>query len=478
MEFVNRLEELKVLEEAHISKNASFVVIYGRRRLGKTELIRQFLSKIDNSVYYLATEENSIKQLKGFSSLVGIRLGDEDLARFGAADWESLFLRISKTKLKSRLTIVIDEFPHIVKADKAIPSIFQKGWELYMKESDAMLILCGSSINMMQNDVLNQASPLYQRNTAVIMLKPLGVEHLLGLTPGFKFMDALKAYLMFGGVPAYYVYIEGTKSFEGILERMFIQGSVFLDEISVILSEEVKNTAIYLDIIDFIANGVNRPSEIASKLAIPASNVIRYLNLLLKIGIVRRSMPVTKNVDRRSKSGIYEIADNYAFFWSRYIKKNMEKMALEGSSAVVSTVQNEFDSFASIMFERFSIDMIAFLSKNGRLSQKFTKLGRWWGIDSSRKNSENQEEIDIVALNEDTKEMLFAECKWTSKPTGIDVYMDLKRKSKLVQWHNDSRKEHFALFSKSGFTDGMKELAKKEGAMLFDLEAIEKELRP
>jgi hypothetical protein len=477
MEFVDRIEELKALKYAYESKNASFVVLYGRRRLGKTELIKQFLKGVDSSAYYLATEGGSAKQLRSFSNLVGMRLGDEELVRFGSVDWESLFLRISKAELKSRLVIAIDEFPHIARIDKAMPSIFQKGWELYLKESNVMLILCGSSISIMQKEVLNQASPLYQRNTAVLRLRPLGIEHAMKLAKNLEFIDALKTYFIFGGVPAYYAYVDGSKSFNEILERIFSKGSTFIDEMSVILSEEARNTGTYIDIIDYIANGVNRPSEIASKLAIPASNVIRYLNLLLAVGVVEKLLPVTKDAKRKSKGGVYEIKDNYTLFWSRYVKRNTEKLSLKGADAVVSAVEQGFDSFASMMFERFAAEMIAFLSRSGRLGLAFTKLGRWWGTDASRRSNENQEEIDVVALNEDTNNILFAECKWTVNPIGIGIYTELKRKAAIVQWHNEERKEHYALFSKSGFTDEMKEMGKKDNVLLFDLEAIEKALK-
>ena len=475
MEFVDREEELKALKENYKSKKASFVVMYGRRRLGKTELIKQFLKGI-KGVYFLATDEDITKQLKSLSSLIGVKLGIEDLARFGTVDWESLFMRIANVELKERLVIAVDEFPHLVKADKAIPSIFQKGWELYLKDRNVMLILSGSSIGMMQKEVLNQASPLYQRNTAIIKLKPLRVDYAIKMAGSLKFIDALKVYFIFGGIPAYYTYIEECKNFDEVLEAIFKQTSIFVDEISVILSEEAKNTGVYLDIIDFIANGVNRPSEIASKLAIPASEVIRYLNVLLRVGIVEKSLPVTKKIERRSKGGVYEIKDNYALFWSRYIKRNIEKLSLEGYKSVASAVQKEFDSFASIMFERFAKDFLAFMSITRKLGFTLTKIGRWWGLNLEKKSAANQEEIDVVAFNEDTKDILFVECKWSNSKVGKEVYYDLKRKAAFVQWYNNDRHKHFALFSKSGFTKDMKEIAKSEGVMLFDLDAIEKVL--
>ncbi len=477
MEFVDRVEELGAMNKEYKDGNASLITIYGRRRLGKTELIKQFLDGKSGSIYYLATDDNSAMQLKSLSSLIGIRLGNEDLARFGASDWESLFLRASELAGGKKLVIAIDEFPRLARADKSIPSIFQKGWELYMKGSDIMLILCGSSISMMKSEVLNRSSPLYQRSTAVENLMPLGVESAIKLSKGMEFAESVREYFIFGGVPAYYSFTEGSKSLRRVLERVFAPGSVFLDEVSVIISEEVKNTGVYIDIVGLIANGINRPSEIASKLGIPASNAIRYMRPLVDIGLIERVVPVTKMEGRRSKSGFYIVKDNYALFWARYIKRNLGTLSLQGSNDVADMVMAELAPFEGIMFERFAMDFLAFLSRTNRFNIKFTKIGKWWGIDASRKSGDNQEEIDVVAINEKTKDILFAECKWTNAKVGADLYIHLKRKAKLVQWHNDARKERFALFSKAGFTKEMKVLAKREHVLLFGLKEIEDALK-
>ena len=180
-------------------------------------------------------------------------------------------------------------------------------------------------------------------------------------------------------------------------------------------------------------------------------------------------MPVTANEIRKSKKGVYRIRDNFIDFYFKELKRSI---AYKNAERII----NDLDFIAQLRFESFAREMLAFMSKTGIVKITFTKIGRWWGFNPEKKSSGNQEEIDVVALNEDTKDILFGECKWSNSKIGKEVYYDLKKKASFVQWHNNERHEHFALFSKSGFTEEMKEIAKKEGVMLFDLEAIEKAL--
>ena len=174
----------------------------------------------------MATSESDLKQLKDLSSLVGIKLGDEELARFGAVDWEALFSRIKSLSAKQRVVIAIDEFPYLTKSNRAISSVFQKGWDLYLKDADAMLILSGSSISMMHSEVRDYSAPLFQRSTSILELKQLGIDYALSLNPRMKFEDRMQAYFIFGGVAAYYTYTEGSNGIKELLRNIFKPGSV------------------------------------------------------------------------------------------------------------------------------------------------------------------------------------------------------------------------------------------------------------
>ncbi len=448
--------------------------MYGRRRLGKTEILSRFVKRLGRGVYYMATTEDSQKQLRSISSLIGLELGDDELARFGAVDWEVLFLRIANRQGKARLAMVIDEFPYLARANASIPSIFQKGWDLYLKGANIVLVLCGSSISMMHGEILDYSAPLYQRNKYSIQLRPLSPKYALSLS-SMAFEDSISQYFIFGGVPAYYSYTEGCKDMRQLLLEILKPGSAFLDEPSTILSEETRNEARYLDVIDLISNGVNRTNEIALKLGIHPSNTVRYLEVLERIGIISKVFPVTEAPPRRSKKGIYEICDNYMRFWFRHLKRRREAIRIEGSESAAQKILLELDSLGGRAFEDLCTEITK--EQSGKTLPKFEKVGRWWGKNRLKERSAAAEEIDIVGINSSGAQIFFAECKWSRSAVGTDVYEDLKRKASAVEWGIGGRTEHFALFSRSGFTKELRSLSGKENLLLFDLKAIKKMLQ-
>ncbi len=474
MDFVDRGAELGVLKDAGSSERSSLVTIYGRRRIGKTDLITRFMGGIKGSIYYMATKEEHTKQLRDLSGLVGMAIGDEELIRFGAADWEALFHRIGSRKASKRLVIAIDEFPYLVKSNAAISSVFQKGWDLYLKDGNVTLILCGSSISMMHSEVLDYSAPLYHRSTSIIEIQPLGVRDALSLNHNMAFAGRIRLYFMFGGVPAYYAFTEACRNIREALRAIFRPGSAFLEEPSTILSEETRSEARYIDLLDLISNGINRTNEMASKLGMRPSNVSRYLDVLERIGVVRKSFPVIGAESRRSKRGVYEIRDNYIRFWFRHVKRNRGTLGSAMTDAFLSRIESEMAPLEGTAFEGFVAESVPCLAGKGLPA--VTKAGRWWGEDPAKPRGMNREEIDVVGINEETKEILFAECKWSDSKADLGVYDDLRRKSGLVAWNNGRRREHFAIFSKAGFTEGLRKAAEKDGVALFDIAALEKAL--
>jgi len=479
MRFVDRKEELSSMNDSYSAKSSNLIVIYGRRRIGKTELIRRFGNEKEaRFAYYFCDNTPISEQIKRISYSVGKAIGDDELIEIGAANLEAIFYRISKSKIPYKIILALDEFQNLTKLDPSIPSVLQKAWDLYIKGSEKlMLMLSGSSISMMRSEVLNYSAPLYGRSTSIFRIKPLSFEYAMELTPkNADIIDRLYAYFILGGIPAYYAAIASNlkdydnASIEDIVKNMLREGSIFGSEPNLLLSEEVRNDARYMQILELIANGVNKPSEIASKIGVAHGNLGKYIGLLEYIDLVKKELPVTIDALRKSKKGIYSITDNFIDFYFKMLKKEFE--GRRDPTAIIKGL----DFIAQARFEGMAKDFLVFLSKNGKVFP-IDKIGRWWGADQSRKSGENQEEIDVVAFNTSTNDILFAECKWSARPVGVDVYIELKRKAKLVNWRNSNRKEHFALFSKSGFDYDMKELSKKEGILLFDPEIIEHTLK-
>jgi AAA+ ATPase superfamily predicted ATPase len=472
--FVDRENELKSLEDITKKDGANLIVIYGPRRIGKSTLVRKFLEG-KKSVYYQATNESESVQLGVFSREIGRAIGNEILAEHGIIDWLALFRFLAEYRKKEKLFVAIDEFPYLVRLNKALPSILQSAWDQYLSSSNVALILAGSSISMMRSEVLSYSSPLYGRASLAFNLKPLAFKHVAQLLPSMSFIDRLYTYFIFGGVPAYYAGLATAKSFDDVLRRVFASSDLFYSELSLLLSEEVKKDAKYIEILTLVAEGVNKPSEIASKARIAQSNLYYYLDLLESIGIVEKEWPITENILLRSKKISYVVKSNFAFFWANVLLKLMNYIQRYSLDKAVEESKIIIESIASKRFEYFAKDFLLELSIDKKIFG-ITKIGRWWGKDPSRPKGMNEEEIDVVALNEKSKDILFAECKWSNEKVGVEIYNELKRKAKLVQWHNNERHEHYALFSKSGFTEEMRSIAEKEHVLLFDLEAIEKAL--
>jgi len=474
MNFVDRENELSSMLDSYSSKSSNLVVIYGRRRVGKTELVERFGSSMGSSfVYYLCDNIPLDEQVRRMSVLVGRAIDDSELVEMGAASMEAIFYRLARAKTKAKVVVVLDEFQRLAQLDKAIPSVFQRIWDLYIKGSgNAMLLLSGSSISMMHSEVLNYSAPLYGRSTSIFHLKPLGFKHAMQLTPKHASMtDRLYMYFIFGGIPAYYTSLaDNINGYENadikeIIRQILKEGSIFASEPNLLLSEEVRNDTVYMQVLELIANGIVKPGEIASKAGIAHGNLGKYIRLLESIGLVEKEMPALSNPLRKSKVGVYRIKDNFIDFYFRELKRHIR------DANAVDSIAGDLDFIAQRKFEDLSRELIG-----DGVAGAYTSAGRWWGSDPGRNSSGNQEEIDAVAINKKSMDILFAECKWSSAKVGVDVYGELKRKAKLVQWRNQDRKEHYALFSKAGFTDGMKDAAKKEGIMLFDLDALEKAL--
>lgn len=472
--FIDRKNELDALSKAYNAENASLAVIYGRRRIGKTELINQF-TRGKKAAYYMATKGNEAAQMQRISAEIGAAIGNQSLVKFGITGWEMLFDALKSYGGGERLIVAIDEFPYLASTNSAIPSIFQSGWDQYMSKANVMLILSGSGISMMHDEVLNYSAPLYGRSSTIIKMGPIPFNSITALMPkdaGFE--DKLYTYFIFGGIPSYYK-LAYASSIGGVVKEILGNGDLFLNEISLLLSEEVRRDARYIEVLAALANGINKPSEIASKLGIFQSNLDRYLSLLERIGLVKKEYPINTDPLRIAKGGIYVINDPYTYFWAASLNRYRELVGMGSDKAEELLVSSIKTTVAQRRFEDFSKEFIIYLSNKGSIIP-ITKIGRWRGGDPKKPRGMNQEEIDVVALNENTHDILFAECKWSNSKVDVDVLNKLKGEASLVQWRNAKRKERYALFSKSGFTDDMKEAARNEHVMLFDLDSIEKAL--
>jgi len=460
LNFVNRKEELSFLEKSYLAGDFHFVPIYGRRRIGKTRLIQEFING-KKAIYFLADSASEHDQLKNLGIVVGEFFKDSILISAGFKDWYQLFMYLKEKNLPG-LIFIIDEFPYLVNSNPAISSIFQRGIDEYLKNTKLFLILMGSSIGMMEKEVLFYKAPLYGRRTASLEVKEMAFDVLKEFFPTLNFEDLLKLYAVFGTVSAYIEKVNPRFDiFRNIKELILERGQFLYNEVEYILREELREPRNYFVILKAIALGKRKLSEIINETGFEKSLVSRYLDILRSLGFVEKDIPITEKYPEKSKPGLYRLHDKFFTFWFKYVFPNRGRIEIGNVEYVLKLIKDSFENHLSGIYEHVCMDLCRGLVKDGRMH--YSLIGKWWSKD---------EEVDLVALDEETKTIYFGECKWSTKRVGEDAYKDLLRKSQLLDWHKAKRKEKFLLFSKSGFTQKMLDIAKKEGVLLIHKDKV------
>ncbi|MFA5072231.1 MAG: ATP-binding protein [Candidatus Pacearchaeota archaeon] len=455
MKFINREFELNELNKRWEEDASEFFIIYGKRRVGKTELIKQFI-KNKPAIYFMADKRSVSEQLKELGRMFGAQFKDSLLSKNGFNDWLEVFQYLSE-KTDDRFVFAVDEYPYMVESDKSIGSLFQKGWEEYLKNSKVFLIVSGSSISMMESEALSYKSPLFGRRTGQALISPLSFNQAWQFFPEKKFDDFLSIYTVCGGMPAYLLEIDKNIPLEeNIKENIFKKTSFLYNEVEFILKEELREHKNYLSILRSVSSGKTKFGEISNDTGLEKNILTKYINTLIKLRLIEKEAPVTENNLQKSKQGIYKISDNFLRFWFYYVFPYKSDLEIERYDEVSRKIKETFGGIKALVYESVCRELLSGLRDK---LFSFERVGRWW---------KKGEEIDIVGLNNKTKEIVFGECKWSDNPVDVGVYFDLKRKSEVVEWNKGERKEYFVLFSKKGFTQKMIDLAKKDKIFLIE----------
>jgi len=454
--FVNRERELDALEEQYTADGASLVVLYGRRRVGKTTLINEFI-RDKKAMYFLANEENETLSMKNFTEVLSEYTGQEYLKNASFESWKDLFEVFLKHDPGTKKLLVIDELPYMVNANPAFPSILQWVWDTWFIKENVMLILCGSLIHMMEKHALNYNSPLYGRRTGQIKLKQIDFLHYDQFYEDMPYRDLVEHYAVTGGVPKYIELFDRRKNLFHEIDRLMLspEGLLF-EEPEFLLRREVEEIGSYFSIIKSIAAGNRKPGKISTDIGIKQTSLPKYLKTLIDLDILEREVPVTENNPEKSKMSLYQIKDNFIRFWFRFVYPERARIELGQSDFVLEKIKANFiDGHVAHIYETVCRSELWRLAMADEL--QFNKIGRWWN---------SKEEIDIVALDSTGVNIVFAECKYRTQPTDADVFYDLLRKKELVPWNKEMRKETFVLFSISSFTERLTELASRRDDLL------------
>ena len=399
--FINRINELKKLEDEYSKKYSSFSVVYGRRRVGKTALLSKFIQNKPH-IYLYITLSDLNSQLESFTEQIKNFIEDslKDHIRFESFEKAIEFL--STLKLKEKLVLVIDEYQYLAQKDRAFSSKLQMLWDTKLADSNIHMILCGSVLSMMQSEVLSYNAPLYGRRTSQFHIKPLKFNHIKEFIPSLSRLDQMMVYSSFGTIPKYLNEYDSSLDFMQNIEKKILDKNSYLySEGNFLLKDEINDSASYFSILESISKGNSKIGHIAASLGVNSSYLSKYMLKLIELDIIKKEIPITEKNPLKSKMGLYKIKDKFLNFWFYYVYKNYNYLEIEQTKTVLEEIKLNFnDRFVSFSFEDFVMeDMIEQPSKY--LDFIPTKIGRWWN---------NKDEIDIVAF--DDKNICFIECKW------------------------------------------------------------------
>lgn len=452
--FVNRARESEALEKQYAANQSALVIVYGRRRIGKTALITKFLKRHSNSLYFLATEESEMQNLNYFKVQVAEFTGNE-LLKSAAVDWVTVFKTLVEYKTVTKKIIVIDEFQYIGQSDSAFPSVMQKVWDTLLKDANVMLILCGSLVSLMKSQTLDYSSPLYGRRTAQIKLKQISPGHYHEFFEGRGNNELLPFYAVTGGVPKYIeTFCNYTDIFEAIEENVLNSQSFLYEEPYFLLQKEVSAIGSYFSLIKAIAMGNRKLSDIATNLGLKQTGLTKYLKVLMDLDLVEREVPVTETAPEKSKSGLYRIADNFIAFWFKFVYPYRAYLEKGETTFVLSQIKKGFaQNYAAFVYEDVCREKMWELSATDTWDFHFDKAGRYWGAKAGK--------IDIVAIDTIGENLVLGECKYTASPKGLSVLRDLQEKADAMLRLTQTKNVQYILFSSAGFTQGLRNEAKE-----------------
>ena len=421
MKFVDRIDEAARLKDALAREKSSLVVMYGRRRLGKSTLIKRVLS--DNDVYFLADRSESQYQRTLLAKVIAQVFPDFD--KLAYPDWESMF-RAVNYRTDKRFTICLDEFPYLVEQSPELPSVLQKLVD--EKQLKYNLVLCGSSQNMMYGLFLDSTAPLYGRADEIMRLAPISLPYIQEAL-SLDAMNAIEEYSVWGGVPRYWELRENKSSLDDALWHniLSVNGTLYEEPVK-LFQDDVKDIVKTSTIMSYIGTGANRLSEIAGRCNEPATNLSRPLKKLVDLGFLEKDVPFGID-EKNAKKSLYKIADPFMAFYYQFVVPNRSFIELGRRMPLEQALAAHFSEYVSMNWEKLCRDAVTGNIVNGTV---YGKAKRWWGSVFNEDKKPEQVEFDVMAESLDKKYLLVGECKWTNQENGKQLTAELLRKANLL----------------------------------------------
>lgn len=462
--FIGRKQELQFLEKQYSGTGGKMVVLYGRRRVGKTETLHEFC-KGKPHVFYSCREISDKLQLRSFSEkMLREKIPAADYIR-EFADWESALKSVLQLPYgNQKKLLIIDEFPYMCKGNDSIPSILQTLWDECLKDENVMLVLCGSAMSFIEKELLSEKNPLYGRATGIYKMDAMGFYDAAQFFPTYSHRDKIMAYAVLGGIPHYLRQFDPAISLEdNIKQNILTKGCVLYSEVEFLLRQELRETTLYNSIIEAVALGCTKLNDISVKsLVEDTSKTSVYLKNLIELEIIKREFSVDDGIKERANTnrGLYRLTDNFFRFWYAFVFTNISELESGDVDGVFNySVKPALHEFASLTFEDVCREYVREMQKSGKLPFRYKTMGRWWGKTTIRRKdgTEIQEtEIDLLAVSSKSDQYLVGECKFKGRPLSYADYLDTAAKLMPQQEKADF---YYYLFSESGFDERLTEEA-------------------
>ena len=458
--FVAREHELQVLEDCYAQRSFQMVVVYGRRRVGKTTLLEEFC-KDKHAFMFTAQQQGERDNLRDFSRTLYEFCGlPSSLPAFGG--WQEAFEFLANRAAQEKLLIVFDEFPYAANATPNLPSALQIAIDRELSRTDAMLILCGSNQGFMEQEVLGEKSPLFGRRTAQIRLKPFDYLDASRMLPAASEGDLITYYASLGGTPYYLAAVRPDETYLQNMTRLFFERTgMMFDEPAMLMRQELRDPTMYLSVLRAIASGATRSNEVADRTGIPTSSITMYLKTLCDLGIVERRVPFGET--ERSKRSRYCIMDPAFSFWFRFVAPLVPAIesGLGEQAAQRLLTGQQLSEYVGHCFERVCTEWLIREAREGQLPIAPTKFGQWWGTDV---RTHQQDDIDVIAADELEKRIILGECKWRSNFNESEALEKLQSRTALISGYKEYDRY---LFSKNPVSDATRRSAASDGHVQF-----------
>ncbi len=458
--FIGRKRELALIQSEWQNSQARMLILYGRRRIGKTRLLTHWINtKLPRALYWVAEPTSSAKQLRSFSQAL---FGFESTAlvpdSFSYASWKQAFEQVARMAENERFALILDEFTYLIAREKGLSGILQNAWDHSLKNTNFFLIISGSHLGMMEREVLSYQAPLYGRATTRLHLQPLPFKATKGMFPKFRTDERVALYAIFGGVPAYWEQFNPSMRLDKNIKEHLLSGTYLCeDEPRLLLQDFVSEIHNYVAILNAIANGYRTPRDIARAAGLNERHISMYLKNLRQTGFVERRIPVTtRGATRR---GRHYISDPYLRFYYRFLSSRQAQLALGVQDQALAEIKKHLiDFIGTHTWEELSREWLLRASGKGLLPILPDQVGSIWNKDA---------QIDVVGVNFMDKTLILGECKWNRRPIGVDVLKALIEKTDKVLPREGEWQVCFLGFSRYGWKQSALDFVRDFAAQKF-----------